>query len=166
MAFDFTDPRSYTRRAPLYELAFVEAGLALATQERILADLRTRGAGLAGTATVTTTIFGGLLATAGPFRPTAFVAVAAFVGVGLCALALLWPRHLVEVTNAERILAEHAEPRCTPLPLVHRELAVHRAEAYVRNRRTIDRLVLVLRLGLALLALHVLAWVATYAEAV
>lgn len=166
MAFDFTDPRSYTRRAPLYALAFAEAGEALAAQERVLSDLRARGAGLAGTATVTTTIFGGLLATAPSFQPTSYIAVAAFVGVGLCALALLWPRHVVAATDVEMIIAQHAEPRSTPLPLVHRELAVHRTAAVERNRVVIDRLVVVLRLGLVLLALHVLAWVATYAEAV
>lgn len=161
MAFDFTDPRLYRPRAGLYALAFEEAGRALAWQERILSDLRARGVGLAGTATVTTTIFGGPLASAdGSAR---YVAVSAFVGVCLCALGLLWPRHFDIALNAQTMLEEYIEPVNVPLPLVHRDLALVRADMLDRNRRALDRLTWWLRVGLCLLAVQVTAWVVGYA---
>lgn len=163
MAFDFTDPRLYRPRAALYALAFEEASRALAWQESILADLRARGVGLAGTATVTTTIFGGPLASSdGPAR---YVAVAAFVGVCSCALGLLWPRHFDIAVHAQTMLEEYVEPASVPLALVHRDLALARADALDRNRRALDRMTWLLRIGLCLLAVQVVAWVVSYAEA-
>jgi hypothetical protein len=147
MAFDFTDPRLYRPRAALYALAFEEAGRALAWQERILSDLRARGVGLAGTATVTTTIFGGPLGSAeGSAR---YVAVGAFVGVGACALGLLWPRHFDDVVDARTLMKRYAEPRNIPLPMVHRDLALFRTDTVDRNRRTLDRMTWMLRVGCA-----------------
>jgi hypothetical protein len=164
MAFDFTDPRLYRPRAALYALAFEEASRALAWQESILSDLRARGVGLAGTATVTTTIFGGPLGAAeGSAR---YVAVAAFVCVGACALGLLWPRHLSVAIDARLMLEEYVEPTGMPLPLVHRDLALERSDAFDCNRRTLDRMAWLLRLGLCLLALQILAWVVSYAESI
>jgi hypothetical protein len=162
MAFDFTDPRLYRPRAALYALAFEEAGKALAWQERILSDLRARGAGLAGTATVTTTIFGGPLAS--PDGSARYVALVAFVGVGSCALGLLWPRHFDDVIDAKAMLEEYVEPARFPMPLVHRDYALHRARTFDRNRRTLDRMTWLLRGGLCLLAVQVVAWVVSYAE--
>ena len=162
MAFDFTDRRLYRPRAALYALAFEEAGRALAWQERILSDLRARGVGLAGTATVTTTIFGGPLGAAeGPAR---YVAVVAFVGVGLCTLGVLWPRHFDVAVDARTIVSEYAEPSSVPLPVVHRDLALVRSDILARNRRTLDHMTWLLRVGLCLLAVQVVAWVVSYAE--
>ncbi|HET6508146.1 MAG TPA: hypothetical protein VFG42_15250 [Baekduia sp.] len=162
MGFDFTDPRLYRPRAALYALAFEEAGLALVWQERIHSDLRARGAGLAGTATVTTTIFGGPLGAGdGSAR---YVAVMAFVGVGLCALGLLWPRHFDVASDARTMVREYAEPSSVPLPLVHRDLALVRSDAFARNRRRLDRMTWLLRVGLCLLAVQVVAWVVSYAQ--
>jgi hypothetical protein len=162
MTYDFTDPRLFRPRAALYALAFEEAGNALAWQERILTDLRARGAGLAGTATVTTTIFGGPLGVAeGSVR---YVALAAFVGVSACALGLLWSRHFEIALDARTVLTDYVEPSNVPLPLVHRDLALVRTDLLDRNRRRLDQMTWLLRLGLCLLAVEVVAWVVSYAD--
>jgi hypothetical protein len=161
--FDPTDHRSLARRADVYALAFEEAGQALAYQERIHADLRARGGGLATTAAVTMSIFGGPAIGDLPVGPALYVAVVAFVGVCLCTLALHWPLDLELTVDADRIIPSYAEARFVPLPLVHRDLAIYRTKSIARNRRTLDRLTTVLRIAVGLLGVECTTWVVNYA---
>jgi hypothetical protein len=161
--FDPTDPRSLARRAEVYALAFEEAGKSLAYQERIVEQLRGRGAGIAATAAVTMSIFGGPAIGRGATSEALYVATAAFVGACFCVLGLLWPRHLVAATDVGELLPTYAEPNHAPLALVHRELAVHRADGFVRNRNVIDRMTRLSRVALVLLSVEILAWVVNYA---
>jgi hypothetical protein len=163
---DLTDPRLLARRAPLYALAFAEAGHALSSQERMLDDLRARAVGLVGAAAVTTSILGGTALGGTARGPMTYVAVAAFVASAVCALGVLWPRHgWVSVTDAERMISTYAEPVHLPLALVHRDLALHRAAGLARNHRQLKRNMQLLRAGICLLALEVAAWLANYALA-
>jgi hypothetical protein len=159
MAFDFTDPRLFAPRAALYALAFEEAGRALTLQQETIAGLRSRAANLLATAAVTTSILGGPLAASGGLTMAAIVATAAFVGVGICSLGLLWPYSLIMVDDVRSILADYAEPVHVPSPLVHRDLAILRAKSAERNRQVLDRMTLMLRVALCLLATEVVAWV-------
>jgi hypothetical protein len=93
VSFDLTDPQQLALRAPAYELAFDQAGHALEAQQRMAGDLTSRAGMLMATAAVTTSIFGGQLLAHGHRNPAAWVALAAFLGVGLTVVDVLWPRH-------------------------------------------------------------------------
>jgi hypothetical protein len=162
--FDPTDRLSLTRRAETYSFAFELAGHALADQERLGAELRGRGGGIVATAAVTMSVFGGPALGRLPTGPALYVAVAAFAGVCICVLDLFWPRRLVVTIDAEKVIATYAEPRHVPLALVHRELALHRAASFSRNRAAIDRMLWSSRGALLLLAVEVVAWVVSYAQ--
>jgi hypothetical protein len=164
MAFDFTDPRRFTARAALYALAFEEAGEALDGQRQLLADLRSRAAGVVATAALVASILGGSPAGDAHHGLAAYVAVAAFLGVGASALGLFWLGHLETTNNAEALIRKYAEPLVVPMPLVHRDLALHRTMSLIRNRRTLDRMTVLLRVAIAALATEVVAWVVNYAQ--
>lgn len=165
MAFDFTDPRLFAPRAGLYALAFEEAGKALAGQRQLLADVRSRAGGVVAIAALVTSILGGAPGGDGHHGSAAYVAVAAFLGVGVSVLALFWLGHLETIINPEALIREYAEPSCVPLALVHRDLALHCAAGLARNRRTLDRMTVLLRVALASLAAEIIAWVVSYAQA-
>jgi hypothetical protein len=164
MAFDFTDPRLFRPRAALYALAFEEAGRALEGQRQLLADLRSRSAGVVATAAVVATILGA--SPVGDGHGAAFyVAAAAFLGVSASAFGLLWLGDLEMTVDPEALLREYAEPLRFPMALVHRDLALHRAASVARNRRTISRMIVLLRLAVASLAVEVIAWLVNYVAA-
>jgi hypothetical protein len=159
---DLSDARVLARRADIYALAFAEAGEALAYQERIHEQVRGRGAGLVATAALATSIFGGpALGTPRP-GPALYVAVIAFIGVCICVLALMWPRQLRIVTDAAEMITRYAEPRHVPLALVHRDLALDRADSIATNLGTLDRMTSVARAALLLVAVEIVAWVVNY----
>lgn len=165
MAFDFTDPRSVARRAPIYALAYEEAGKALGSQRQLLVDVRSRAAGVVAIAAIVTSILGGAPTADGRHGPAAYVAVAAFLGVGASALGLFWTGHLETVIDPEVLIREYAEPSFVPMALVHRDLALHCAAGLAQNRRTLDRMTVMLRVAVSALAIEVVAWVVNYAQA-
>jgi hypothetical protein len=159
-------PDEIAARAPAYELAFVEAGRALDAQERAVNELRSRAGVLVATAAVTTSFFGGRVLTAPHQHPSTWVAIGAFGAVGVAVLAVLWPRHDWEFSaNARDVIAEYIEPEAVSLPLIHRDLALHRAASYVANARQLGSLFLAFRCGLFLLVIEVVAWVVALTEA-
>lgn len=162
MAFDFTDPRLFAPRAGLYALAFEEAGKALAGQRQLLADVRSRAGGVVAIAALVTSILGVSSIGSAQYGPAVLVAAAAFVGVGASAFGLLWLGDLEMTIDPEALIREYAEPSRVPLALVHRDLALHRAASIARNRQTIARMIGLLRLAVALLAVEVVAWLVNY----
>jgi hypothetical protein len=162
--FDLTDPKELAQRASAYELAFTEAGRALDMQERVLSDLVSRAGLLMAAAAATTSIFGGQLLAHGHRGPAAWVATAAFVGVGLAVIDVLWPRRRWE-SEAEptNILSEYIEPADVPLSMIHRDLAIHRTVGFGHNANRLSRASRSLRLGMALLVVEVVMWVAAVA---
>jgi hypothetical protein len=165
MAFDFTDPRLFGPRAELYALAFEEAGRALAGQRQLLADVRSRAGGVVATAALVASILGAAPMSDGHYRPAVYVAVAAFLGVGVSAFGLLWLGDLEMTIDPKALLWEYAEPSRLPLALVHRDLALHRAASLARNRRRIARMIVLLRMAVASLAIEVIAWLVNYVAA-
>jgi hypothetical protein len=160
MALPLSDPQQLLLRAPLYELAFTETRQALDSQERTVSDITTRAGVLMAATAVTTSVFGGQVLSADHRTIAAWLALAAFVGVAVTFLTVLWPRRDWEFhTRTGSLLATYAEPMDVSLPIVHRDLAIHRAASFGRNREQIARLHLALRAGMCLLALEVAAWV-------
>src|SRR3954466_12325020 len=108
MPFDLRDPEQLASRAPAYELAFAEAGRALEAQERAVSDLASRAGVLMAAAAVTTSIFGGQACAGGQRSPAAWLAITAFVGVGLAIIHVLWPRRDWEFdARATNILGDY-----------------------------------------------------------
>jgi hypothetical protein len=162
MPYDLTDPEQLALRAPAYELAFAEAGHALGVQEQMMRDLIARAGMLMAASAVSTSIFGGRLLTDGHRHPSAWLAVAAFVGVSLAVIDVLWPRHGSELeTSVINILATYVEPAVAPMALIHRDLAIHRLASVRRNDARLGRASRSLRLGMMLLPVEVLAGVAS-----
>jgi hypothetical protein len=150
-------------RAPAYALAFEEAGRSLDGQERTVTELRSRAGVLIAAAAITTSFFGGRVL-ADPIEVAAVVAIVAFVLVGLCVLAVLWPRTDWEFSaNATDVIEEYVEPDLVPLELIHRDLALHRANSYRRNARQLRMLFVVFRVGLSVLLIEVGAWLVALA---
>jgi hypothetical protein len=162
MPFDLTDPEQLALRAPAYALAFAEAGHALGAQEQMMRDLIARAGMLMAASAVSTSIFGGQLLTDGHRHPAAWVAVAAFAGVSLAVIDVLWPRHGWELeTPANNILTTYVEPAVAPMALIHRDLAIHQLASVRRNRARLRRASRSLQLGMIMLPVEVLAGVAS-----
>jgi hypothetical protein len=160
MTFDLTDPAQLARRAPAYELAFAEAGHALDAQARTVGDFISRAGVMMAAAAVTTSIFGGQAFTHGQRTTATWLALAAFVGVGVLVGSVLWPRREWEFDAwPANLLAEYVEPDEVPIAMIHRDLAIHRAASFSRNTAQLRRVLVALRIGMCLLAAEITAWV-------
>jgi hypothetical protein len=88
-----------------------------------------------------------------------WIALTCFAAVGGFMLLLLWPRRWEFTAVPRRIIGTYVETKePLPVPMIHRDLALHMEDSYVRNEVGLDKLILWFRLGLALLALEVIAW--------
>jgi hypothetical protein len=156
--FDLTDHEELALRASAYKLAFVESGRALDAQERLVADLGSRAGMLMAAAAVSTSIFSGQVLADGHRPASAWLAVAAFAGIGLSVIDVLWPRHDWEFeTPASDILVTYIEPAAAPMPLIHRDLALHRLASVRRNGTRLRRASRSLQLGMMLRLVEVLS---------
>jgi hypothetical protein len=158
--FDLIDPDELALRAPAYELAFAEAGHTLDAQEQMLRDLIARAGMLMAAAAVTTSIFVGQALAHGHAGLAAWVGIAAFAGVGLAGVDVLWPRADWEAEAwATNVITEYIEPEAIPLAMIHRDLAIHRTASLRRNVARLRRASRSLRIGMGVLVIEVVAWV-------
>jgi len=152
-------------RAGAYELAFEEAGRALDAQERTVNELRSRAGVLIAAAAIATSFFGSRTVSGAELGPLVWVAVAAFVLVGAGILVVLWPRSDWSFSaSAIDLIADYVEPDPLELPLIHRDLALHRAAAYDRNAQQLRRLFTIFRVALIVLVIEVAAWIVALAD--
>jgi hypothetical protein len=146
-----------------YQLAFEEAARALDAQERAVNELRSRAGVLIAAAAITTSFFGSRAVTGDHLSGWVWAAVGTFIVVGGCVLLVLWPRSDWSFSaSAADIIAEYIEPDPVELPVVYRDLALHRS--YDRNARELGRLFTVFRVGLVVLVVEVAAWVVALAD--
>jgi hypothetical protein len=104
-------------------------------------ELRSRAGGLIAAAAITTSFFGSRAVSGDGLSGWVWVAVIAFIVVGGCVLAALWPRSDWSFNaSAADIIAEYIEPESVEFPLVQRDLALHRSTAYDENARQLGRL--------------------------
>ena len=152
-----------TDTAPAYELAYVEARRALDDQHAVVSELRGRAGVLIAAAAITTSFFGDAALSDGRLGIAGWAAVAAFVLAAVRVVAMLWPlpgwRFAVDArayigTYLERPGAEPFE-----LQRIHRDLALHMASSFARNRKHVVSLVRALRTAMLLLVLEIIAWV-------
>jgi hypothetical protein len=139
-------------------LALEEARRALDAQERTVAQLTTRAGLLISTAAIVTSFLGGPALARGALDPPAWIAVAAFVGLSVAVLKILWPRRDWEFAmHSGFLLASrpHAE--------FVRELTVYLSASIMRNEAELDRMMTTLNIGSVCLALQIVAWVVSVA---
>jgi hypothetical protein len=143
----------------VYRLAFDEAVRALAHQQSRLDDFRARAGIVLSAAAIATSVFGGQALAEGSPSILAWIAVASFIGVSVLALVLLWPREWIFSAVPRRIIATYVETDDPlPLPMIHRDLALHMEDSYVRNEQGLDQMLKVFQWALVLLALEVVTW--------
>ena len=160
MPFDLNDPQQQAIRADAYQLAFDEAGRALDAQERTVNELRSRASVGVAAAAVATSFFGGRVLTGDTPRASRWIAIGAFGVIGVTVLTVLWPRHDWEFSaNARDLITEYVEPENVALTLIHRDLAIHRANSHAKNARQLGALFFAFRIGLVCLVVEVIAWV-------
>jgi hypothetical protein len=148
------------RYAGPYELAYAEAARALVEQQGVIDNFRTRAGMLVSGAAIATSFLGGTALTHGT-NAWAWTAIGLFVLVTVEVGAVLWPRDDWEyAVSARHLIADYVETtEPVPLPLIHRDLALHMDASRLKNRGSLRRIVQHFRVAAILLMMEVLAWV-------
>jgi hypothetical protein len=153
------DPRAY-------ELAYEEGVRALSQQQAVVDNFRTRAGILLSAAAIATSFLGGQALREGSFSAWSWLAVAAFAGVALLALLILWPRRDWEFVAAPRRLIGTYVETADPLPLeqIHRDLALHMENSYDENASRLQAMIGYFRGASILLAVEVVLWIVDIAS--
>jgi hypothetical protein len=132
---------------------------ALGQQQSRLDDFRARAGIVLSAAAIATSILGGQALDEGSPSLWAWVAVGSFIGVSGLALLLLWPRRWTFTAVPRRIISTYVESDTPlPIPMIHRDLALHMEDSYVANEVGLDQMIVFFRVALGLLALEVVSW--------
>jgi hypothetical protein len=131
--------------------------------------MRARASALIAAAAITTSFFGAQALQGSQVSTAAWIAIGCFVLVGLCVLAVLWPRHDWEFAfSPARFIAPYLEPaEDQPLELwsIHRDMALHPGASAEKNRRQLRWLMIAFRAGAVLVVAEVIAWIAALIDA-
>ena len=151
--------------ASAYELAYDEAVRALSQQQTVIDSFRTRAGLLLSAAAITTSFLGAQALSEGNPNVASWAALACFFGLGLAALAILWPRQWEFTADPRDVIATYIEAD-EPLSLdaIRRDLALHMENSYVENRAGLERLIIYFRLASGLLTLEVILWIVDLAS--
>jgi hypothetical protein len=142
-----------------YKLAYDEAVRALAQQQSRLDDFRARAGIVLSAAAIATSILGGQALDQGSPSLWAWFALGSFIGVSGLSLLLLFPRTWTFTAVPRRIISTYVEAEIPlPLPMIHRDLALHMEDSYVKNEVGLDQMIIFFRVALGLLALEVVSW--------
>lgn len=142
-----------------YRLAYDEGVRGLAHKQSRLDDFRARAGIVLSAAAIATSLLGAQALDRGSPSLWAWIALACFVGVGTFTMLLLWPRTWEFTAVPRRIIGIYVEaPDPLPVPMIHRDLALHMEDSYIRNEVGLEKLVLWFRFALGLLALEVVSW--------
>ena len=149
-----------------YALAYEEAKRALAEQERVVTELRSRAGILIASAAITTSFLGDRIL-GRHVHPLAWIAIGCFVLLGLAVLSLLWPWKDWKFTvNAQSLIQNYLEPSegdPLDLPGIHRDLALHMEASWQANDRQLRWLFVAFRIAAMLLVGEIVFWVLTLA---
>jgi hypothetical protein len=87
------------------------------------------------------------------------VAIAAFFSLGLTTLAVLWPTSWKFEADPRDIISEYIESEdALALPLIQRDLALHRADVLEENGKRLKSLIRLFRAAGVLLIVEIVAW--------
>lgn len=146
--------------ATVEELVYEESRRGLELQREGLDALRTRAGTLLAAAALVTTFFGGQA-----FEGSRHVgcwgvlAIAAFVGLAVCSVAVLLPWKFDLFLDPEDLVNEYVDAEPKPdLATVHRDFALHHSTSRSNNEKTVTMLQWGFRSAAILLGLEVFAW--------
>jgi hypothetical protein len=145
------------------KIAYDEARHSMTEQIARINDLRTRSATLFSAAAVVTSFLGAeALSDAGSGLGAAeVVAIAAFVGVGVACLYILWPRRDAWLFGfaPAKVVRNYVDGEKRKDPdVIHRDLALHLGQHLQHNAGRLQRLFWAFQAGACLLGVEVIAW--------
>lgn len=148
-----------------YKVAYDEAVRALSQQQGVIDSFRTRAGLLLSAAAITTSFLGAQALDNGSPSLATWLALASFVGLGIAALAILWPRSWEFTADPRNVIATYIEAdEPAPIERIHRDLALHMQDSYVENREGLERLVTYFRIASGLLTVEVILWIVDIAS--
>jgi hypothetical protein len=143
-----------------YGLAYEEALRGVVQQQAVLTDIRGRAATMLGAASVSTSFLGGIALQ--DQKPTgwSWIAIGAFVAVGLLTIWILLPRRgWTFRMSARKLIKEYIESdNPAELHEMYRDLALHLEKHFDLNQNRLNRLFLRLRLASAILVGEIVLW--------
>ena len=143
-----------------YGLAYEEALRGVVQQQAVLTDIRGRAATMLGAAAVSTSFLGGIALQ--DQKPTgwSWVAVGAFVAVGLLTIWILLPRRgWTFRMSARKLIREYVEgDKPADLPEMYRDLALHLENHFEANQKRLGQLFLRLRVASGILVGEIVLW--------
>lgn len=152
-------------KGALYRVAYEEALRALSEQRVAVDSLRTRAGLLFSVAAITTSFLGAQALGDGESDISSWLALAAFVGVAVTSLAILWPRSWEFAINLRGLIQRHIEAeRPAPIERLHRELSLHMHRSYLENWKGLSRLATLFQIASALLSIEVILWIIAIAS--
>jgi hypothetical protein len=143
----------------LYKIAYDEAVRALSEQQATIDGFRSRAGLLFSAAAVTTSFLGAQALRGGNASLCSWLALAAFAGLAMTLLAILWPQRWDFTVNPHDVVGtyiESAEP--ASIEKLHRDLSLHMQGSYMENREGLEKLVVFLQVANVLFAVEVVLW--------
>lgn len=141
-------------------LAYEEALRGVVQQQTVLTDVRGRAATLLGVASISTSFLGGI--SLQDQKPTgwSWLAVGAFVVVGLLTIWILLPRRgWTFRMSARKLIKDYVEAdQPASLPEMYRDLALHLEHHFENNEKRLTHLFWRLRVASALLVGEIVVW--------
>jgi hypothetical protein len=148
----------------LYRLAYEEAVRALSEQQAVIDSFRNRAGLLLSSTAITTSFLGAQFLDGSALTATTWAAIAAFAGVAISALAMLWPQPWEFTANPLDIIKTYeARGDAAPIDEIHRELSFHMHKSYAENSAGLRRLTLFFQIASGLLTLEVFLWILSLA---
>lgn len=146
-------------RSSLYALAYDEARHAVSTQHTVVDNFRSRAGLLLSGAAIATSFLGGQALRSGDPGAWSWIAIGAFLLLGIATLAILWPRSWRFEADPRDIITTYVETDDpASLQALHRDLALHRADVLDVNGRRLTRLIWSFRAAGFLLIFEIVAW--------
>ena len=148
----------------IQEVALQETVRHMNWQQQAFESLRARAGVLLSSTTLATAFFGGQALHGHVSNGVVVAAIILFVGVGVCAVAILWPRRNWRFTiPPEEFLSEQALDHATDPAVVAAalgRLSIELGRHARENDRRLDQLFLLLSAGCVLFLGEILAWLA------
>ncbi len=149
----------------LYKVAYGEAVRALSEQQVAIDSFRTRAGLLFSAAAITTSFLGAQALDGGDSNIATWLAMAAFVGVAVASLAILWPRQWEFTANPRDVIQTYIEAdEPAPLDELHRDLSLHMHNSYIENREGQEQLSVLFQVASGLLTVEVIIWIIAIAS--
>ncbi len=148
-------------QAAVYELAYRE-GLRVLSEQGMVRDALRTGAGLLlSAAAIATSFLGGAALESTPSWPS-WVAIGAFVLLGVGVVLVLWPsRDDGRFARPALLVQTYADSESLELALVHRDLALHMDSSCLADLEQLERLITIFRGCSMLLLIEIVSGLST-----